>query len=242
MLEFHDGGLIFKINESLGLYKHRKNTGNSWHFTWVWLSYYLFVFFELNDQDYTVYIYIYTIVHCNALFIFAVEVNSKISDWPWIWRVIMLIELAQWMTWCWVPSITRHRLCSHWVQVYPEGNQSNNNQFLAAATGTISAIDGLKVLKFLHKGCGDDVWQIIGISTTSDIFSVVGLAGLVSSNRQIKFPVWLETPVVFYQNPEIQPKSKLLKRPIELKLRPHEKRNLTFGKDRYDGMTPFIYN
>ena len=30
-------------------------------------------------------------------------------------------------------------------QVYPEGNQSNNNQFLAAATGTISAIDGLKV-------------------------------------------------------------------------------------------------
>ena len=31
------------------------------------------------------------------------------------------------------------------VQVYPEGNQSNNNQFMAAATGTISAIDGLKV-------------------------------------------------------------------------------------------------
>ncbi|CAL1168806.1 unnamed protein product [Cladocopium goreaui] len=30
-------------------------------------------------------------------------------------------------------------------QVYPEGNQSNNNQFLASATGTISAIDGLKV-------------------------------------------------------------------------------------------------
>eukprot|EP00434_Breviolum_minutum_P022891 symbB.v1.2.020196.t1/scaffold1681.1/size106035/7 len=30
-------------------------------------------------------------------------------------------------------------------QVYPEGNQSNNNQFVAAATGTISAIDGLKV-------------------------------------------------------------------------------------------------
>ncbi|CAK8998174.1 unnamed protein product, partial [Durusdinium trenchii] len=30
-------------------------------------------------------------------------------------------------------------------QVYPEGNQSNNNQFMAAATGTISAIDGLKV-------------------------------------------------------------------------------------------------
>ena len=32
-----------------------------------------------------------------------------------------------------------------WPQVYPEGNQSNNNQFLASATGTISAIDGLKV-------------------------------------------------------------------------------------------------
>ena len=31
------------------------------------------------------------------------------------------------------------------VEVYPEGNQSNNNQFVAAATGTISAIDGLKV-------------------------------------------------------------------------------------------------
>ena len=31
-----------------------------------------------------------------------------------------------------------------WPQVYPEGNQSNNNQFLASATGTISAIDGLK--------------------------------------------------------------------------------------------------
>jgi hypothetical protein len=32
-----------------------------------------------------------------------------------------------------------------WPQVYPEGNQSNNNQFLASATATISAIDGLKV-------------------------------------------------------------------------------------------------
>ena len=30
-------------------------------------------------------------------------------------------------------------------QVYPEGNQSNNNQFFAAATGTVSAVDGLKV-------------------------------------------------------------------------------------------------
>eukprot|EP00933_Yihiella_yeosuensis_P038256 TRINITY_DN321_c0_g1_i5.p1 TRINITY_DN321_c0_g1~~TRINITY_DN321_c0_g1_i5.p1 ORF type:complete len:450 (-),score=137.55 TRINITY_DN321_c0_g1_i5:167-1516(-) len=30
-------------------------------------------------------------------------------------------------------------------QVYPEGNQSNNNQFTAAASGKITAIDGLKV-------------------------------------------------------------------------------------------------
>ncbi|CAE6914960.1 petA [Symbiodinium natans] len=30
-------------------------------------------------------------------------------------------------------------------QVYPEGNQSNNNQFFAVATGTVSAVDGLKV-------------------------------------------------------------------------------------------------
>mmetsp|Transcript_91478 Transcript_91478/g.237090 ORF Transcript_91478/g.237090 Transcript_91478/m.237090 type:complete len:436 (+) Transcript_91478:78-1385(+) len=30
-------------------------------------------------------------------------------------------------------------------QVYPEGNQSNNNQFFAKETGTISAVDGLKV-------------------------------------------------------------------------------------------------
>eukprot|EP00440_Ansanella_granifera_P054121 gb/GFBE01058668.1/.p1 GENE.gb/GFBE01058668.1/~~gb/GFBE01058668.1/.p1 ORF type:complete len:440 (+),score=142.85 gb/GFBE01058668.1/:1-1320(+) len=30
-------------------------------------------------------------------------------------------------------------------QVYPEGNQSNNNQFFAAASGTVTAIDGLKV-------------------------------------------------------------------------------------------------
>merc|ERR1711966_44934 len=30
-------------------------------------------------------------------------------------------------------------------QVYPEGNQSNNNQFFASSTGTVSAIDGLKV-------------------------------------------------------------------------------------------------
>ena len=30
-------------------------------------------------------------------------------------------------------------------QVYPEGNQSNNNQFFAAAKGTITAVDGLKV-------------------------------------------------------------------------------------------------
>jgi len=30
-------------------------------------------------------------------------------------------------------------------QVYPEGNQSNNNQFFAKASGEISAIDGLKV-------------------------------------------------------------------------------------------------
>jgi len=30
-------------------------------------------------------------------------------------------------------------------QVYPEGNQSNNNQFFAACSGKIAAIDGLKV-------------------------------------------------------------------------------------------------
>ena len=30
-------------------------------------------------------------------------------------------------------------------QVYPEGNQSNNNQFFAVATGTVTAVDGLKV-------------------------------------------------------------------------------------------------
>eukprot|EP00931_Biecheleriopsis_adriatica_P110883 TRINITY_DN851_c0_g1_i13.p1 TRINITY_DN851_c0_g1~~TRINITY_DN851_c0_g1_i13.p1 ORF type:complete len:444 (-),score=130.43 TRINITY_DN851_c0_g1_i13:269-1600(-) len=30
-------------------------------------------------------------------------------------------------------------------QVYPEGNQSNNNQFFAAATGKITAIDGMKI-------------------------------------------------------------------------------------------------
>jgi len=30
-------------------------------------------------------------------------------------------------------------------QVYPEGNQSNNNQFFASSSGTVSAIDGLKV-------------------------------------------------------------------------------------------------
>merc|ERR1712045_468611 len=30
-------------------------------------------------------------------------------------------------------------------QVYPEGNNSNNNQFSANATGTVTAIDGLKV-------------------------------------------------------------------------------------------------
>ena len=29
-------------------------------------------------------------------------------------------------------------------QVYPEGNQSNNNQFFAKKDGKISAIDGLK--------------------------------------------------------------------------------------------------
>merc|ERR1712032_753825 len=30
-------------------------------------------------------------------------------------------------------------------QVYPEGNNSNNNQYLAKAAGTVTAIDGLKV-------------------------------------------------------------------------------------------------
>merc|ERR1740123_1667981 len=30
-------------------------------------------------------------------------------------------------------------------QVYPEGNQSNNNQFFAPATGTVSAIEGTVV-------------------------------------------------------------------------------------------------
>ena len=39
----------------------------------------------------------------------------------------------------------RSAILSDVCQVYPEGNQSNNNQFVAAATGTISAIDGLKV-------------------------------------------------------------------------------------------------
>merc|ERR1712107_186970 len=30
-------------------------------------------------------------------------------------------------------------------QVYPEGNQSNNNQFFAKETGTVEAVDGLKI-------------------------------------------------------------------------------------------------
>jgi len=37
-------------------------------------------------------------------------------------------------------------------QVYPEGNQSNNNQFFAKASGTVSAIDGLKVSIQLEDG------------------------------------------------------------------------------------------
>ena len=44
------------------------------------------------------------------------------------------------------------------VQVYPEGNQSNNNQFLASATGTISAIDGLKARAMSPMVC----WILFG--------------------------------------------------------------------------------
>ena len=36
--------------------------------------------------------------------------------------------------------------------MYPEGNQSNNNQFFAAATGTVTAIDGLKASLALGTG------------------------------------------------------------------------------------------
>merc|ERR1711948_101114 len=42
-------------------------------------------------------------------------------------------------------------------QVYPEGNQSNNNQFFAKASGEISAIDGLKVT--ITKEDGEDYVQ-----------------------------------------------------------------------------------
>eukprot|EP00434_Breviolum_minutum_P020988 symbB.v1.2.018517.t1/scaffold1480.1/size116223/5 len=61
-------------------------------------------------------------------------------------------------------------------QVYPEGNQSNNNQFLAAATGTISAIDGLKVSITTPSGevktqeclAGADIVAQVGDEVTKD--------------------------------------------------------------------------
>eukprot|EP00438_Fugacium_kawagutii_P035114 Skav218754 [mRNA] locus=scaffold1372:27030:40104:- [translate_table: standard] len=61
-------------------------------------------------------------------------------------------------------------------QVYPEGNQSNNNQFLAAATGTISAIDGLKVSITTPSGevktqeclAGADIVVQVGDEVTKD--------------------------------------------------------------------------
>mgnify|MGYP002803567387 FL=1 len=61
-------------------------------------------------------------------------------------------------------------------QVYPEGNQSNNNQFLAAASGTISAIDGLKVSITTPSGevktqeclAGADIVAQVGDEVTKD--------------------------------------------------------------------------
>ena len=61
-------------------------------------------------------------------------------------------------------------------QVYPEGNQSNNNQFVAAATGTISAIDGLKVSITTPSGevktqeclAGADIVVQVGDEVTKD--------------------------------------------------------------------------
>ncbi len=142
------------------------------------------------------------------------------------------------MTWCWMPSITRQTFCSHWVQVYPEGNQSNNNQFMAAATGTISAIDGLKVPKSLRLMFGDDLWQIIGISVTSDIFSAVGL-GLVSPKNEIPSLTWdhmCSTKVL--SNPSkkiIQPKNYIIAWPIKLEdhlFAPSLQKSFVLGQDR----------
>jgi len=55
-------------------------------------------------------------------------------------------------------------------QVYPEGNNSNNNQFSANATGTVTAIDGLKVsitkadgtIKVVECGAGADIVVEVG--------------------------------------------------------------------------------
>merc|ERR1712154_35157 len=55
-------------------------------------------------------------------------------------------------------------------QVYPEGNNSNNNQFSANATGTVTAIDGLKVsiqkadgtISVVECGAGADIVVEVG--------------------------------------------------------------------------------
>merc|ERR1740129_1115283 len=55
-------------------------------------------------------------------------------------------------------------------QVYPEGNNSNNNQFSANATGTVAAIDGLKVT--IQKADGSS--SVVECGAGADIVVEVG--------------------------------------------------------------------
>merc|ERR1712079_494690 len=55
-------------------------------------------------------------------------------------------------------------------QVYPEGNNSNNNQYLANAAGTVTAIDGLKVT--IQKADGST--SVVECGAGADIVVEVG--------------------------------------------------------------------
>jgi len=70
-------------------------------------------------------------------------------------------------------------------QVYPEGNQSNNNQFFAKEAGTITAIDGLKVT--IKQENGSEVVQEVlpGADLVVEVGEVVSKDEPITTNPNV---------------------------------------------------------
>jgi len=70
-------------------------------------------------------------------------------------------------------------------QVYPEGNQSNNNQFFAPASGKVSAIDGLKVTITRDDGTTATQECLPGATLVVEVGEVVAKGDPITTNPNV---------------------------------------------------------